>query len=91
MRMLDYISEIQRRLVIDYGLSPRSDAPHIPAQGPLVTLPFRKRPASAWFERLVNELQAWRDKDHEDAKVLTRNEIIEILEGIKSLRLAQSE
>lgn len=58
-------------------------------QGPPITFMPRKRPTSAWFERLMTELQTWRDKDHEDARVLTRNEIIEILEGVKSLRITQ--
>jgi hypothetical protein len=38
------------------------------------------------FNRIVTELQEWRDEDHEDTKVMTRNDIIEILEGIYTLR-----
>lgn len=51
-----------------------------------MTLPRRKRTPSHHFDRIVTELQAWRDEDHGDAKVLHRNQIIEILEGIYALR-----
>lgn len=38
------------------------------------------------FDALMERLQAWRNADHEDSTLLSRNAIIEIIEGVKALR-----
>lgn len=40
MQMLDYIAEIQRQLVTEFGLPPREDAPYIPSTCPDGTYPM---------------------------------------------------
>lgn len=38
------------------------------------------------FDELMRELNKWRDLDHEDTLTLHRNQIIELVEGVKWLR-----
>lgn len=38
------------------------------------------------FNLLMDSLSIWRSEDHEDATWLSRNQIIEIIEGVKQLR-----
>lgn len=57
-----------------------------PTEGP-VNFTIRSRTHDfRWFDRIVRGLQEWRNADHEDAKMLHRNEIIEIIEGIRALK-----
>lgn len=37
------------------------------------------------FEEIIKALTLWRNQDHEDNIILCRNEVVEILEGIKEL------
>lgn len=57
-----------------------------PTTGPM---PTSKPPGPHNFSRfdvLMSMLQEWRSEDHEDAIKLHRNQIIEIIEGVKALR-----
>ena len=38
------------------------------------------------FNLLIDSMSIWRSEDHEDAMWLTRNQVIEIIEGVKELR-----
>jgi hypothetical protein len=38
------------------------------------------------FELYTDYLQKWRDEDNEDWKILNRNEVVTLLEGIRKLR-----
>lgn len=42
------------------------------------------------FRKIMDALQRWRSADHEDAIALTRNQIIEIIEGVRELDAAAS-
>ena len=56
-----------------------------PQQGPPVA--FKRRPhALERFNAPIRALTDWRSDDHEDAITLHRNQIIEIIEGVKELR-----
>ena len=57
----------------------------VPQQGPAVpTKPYTHDLTR--FNQLIDILQRWRSADHEDAITLHRNQIIEIIEGVKQLR-----
>ena len=57
-----------------------------PSQGPPLKFTRLHQHNFAWFDRIMARLAAWRLEDHEDALVLSRNEIIEIIEGVKALQ-----
>lgn len=57
-----------------------------PTQGPVVEFKPRPRELPKRFNSLVSGLQSWRDADHEDTITLSRSDIIELLEGIYTLR-----
>jgi hypothetical protein len=57
-----------------------------PAQGPKVA-PLAPKPFNfSRFDSFMDELQIWCDVDNEDNFLLSRNEIIEIIEGVNALR-----
>jgi hypothetical protein len=56
------------------------------AQGPVVEIKRQPRELTQHFNGLVSGLQAWRNADHEDAITLHRDSIIELLEGIETLK-----
>lgn len=56
------------------------------AQGPVVEFKRPPRELPKRFNSLVSGLQSWRDADHEEATTLSRSAIIELLEGIYTLR-----
>jgi hypothetical protein len=58
-----------------------------PTTGPMLPARDYKHDLK-YFTPLVERLSEWRSDDHEDAIVLTRNQIIELLEGIKELKRA---
>jgi hypothetical protein len=43
----------------------------------------------ARFDHMVERMQAWREADHADSIVFSRNDIVTLLEGIKELRSNQ--
>lgn len=54
-------------------------------QGPPETAMSKTRELTASFVAKVDSLQAWRNEDHEDNITLSRNYIVELLEGIFTL------
>lgn len=61
-----------------------SDAP---TQGPAIP-PRKPGPMPDWqkrqLSRLVGRLSAWRSADHEDTIVMTRSEVICLLDGLSA-------
>ena len=57
-----------------------------PSQGPAVVPLTRKPHDFSAFNGLMIILEKWRTADHEDNILLSRNQIIEIIEGVKALR-----
>lgn len=54
-------------------------------QGTAVEFKPRPKQITPLFLKLMDELRGWRGEDHQDARVLHRNEIIEIIEGVDAL------
>jgi hypothetical protein len=54
-------------------------------QGPAVEFKPRPKQLTPRFLKLMDDLREWRSADHEDARVLHRNQIIEIIEGVDAL------
>lgn len=48
--------------------------------GPLKSYDFTK------FDELMRNLAKWREIDHEDALILARTHVVELVEGVKQLR-----
>lgn len=57
----------------------------VATQGPAVTTPRKPREVRKQFLTLMEKLRQWRSDDHEDAMVLHRNLIIEIIEGVDAI------
>ncbi len=38
------------------------------------------------FDKLMLAMSKWRDLDHEDALILGRSEVVDLVEGVKQLR-----
>lgn len=61
------------------------------SQGP----PAPSRPRGPYdfakFNEKMRLLEAWRSADHEDNIALSRNFVIEIIEGVKALRLENAQ
>lgn len=58
-----------------------------PTTGPLVESNWPKRLHDfTRFNTLMNNLQDWRNADHDDCISVHRNQAIEIIEGVKALR-----
>jgi len=60
-----------------------------PQQGPVTPTVYKREYDIQRIEKLdplVRRLQKWRDADHEDALVMSRNDVILILEGVYALR-----
>ena len=60
-----------------------------PQQGPTVPTVYKREydiQRIKMLDKVVARLHDWRNADHEDAKVLCRNEIIDIIEGVNALR-----
>lgn len=63
-----------------------------PTTGPMVESNRPKAPHNfTRFDTLLSMLQEWRSGDHEDAITLHRNQVIEIIEGVKAQRKALDE
>lgn len=57
-----------------------------PTAGPAVTSSKPYVHDLTRFNRLIGSMSIWRCEDHEDAMWLTRNQVIEIIEGVEQLR-----
>lgn len=63
-----------------------------PTTGPMIDTSRLKEPYNfRHFDTLMDFLQKWRNADHQDMITLHRNQMIEIIEGVKALRGALGE
>jgi hypothetical protein len=75
---------------MDDNVVGKFEAMQTPAQGPKV-IPLAPKPFDFYrFDGLMDEFQIWRDEDNENNFLLSRNEIIEIIEGVNALRRMNS-
>ena len=62
-----------------------------PMQGPAPAPRPRGPYDFSRFDRLMADLQRWRNADHENGIFLRRNFVIEIIEGVEALRRPRDE
>lgn len=63
-----------------------------PTTGPMVESTRPRTPHNFMrFDTLMSLLQEWRSDDHQDAIMLHRSQVIEIIEGVKALRTLINE
>jgi hypothetical protein len=55
------------------------------SQGPVVEFKRKPREVRPQFTTIMNHLRRWRVEDHEDNIALSRNLVIEIIEGVDAL------